>query len=85
MSVPFRSSVLYHLGPRWYTLDSRDPLVHTVRSIFPFLKCSLARGVSHVTIKVYATAMLSIHKGFGNRPVSRHPVVKWFLPIFRRN
>lgn len=42
------------------------------------------RGLFYATIRAYAAAISSCHKGFGNRPFFSHPLVKQLLQGVRR-
>ena len=61
-----------------------DPLTCAVGEVLSFLQYLVDKGLSHVTVKLYAAAVSSCHEGFGNRPVFTHPLVKHFLQGVRR-
>jgi len=64
---------------RWCEERNLESLSCTLGSILSYLQLLVYRGLAHSTVKVYAAAISSWHKGFGGRSAFSQPLMSRFL------
>ena len=69
----------WKLFSNWCAARAVDPVHCTVATVLEFLQFLLDSGRSHSTLKVYVTAISSLHDGVDGATVGRHRLVSLFL------
>lgn len=68
----------------WCHKNSQIPFQCLVGTILLFLQEPIDKHKAFSTVKVYLAAVAAYHMGFGNQPVSQHPLICHFMKGARR-
>ena len=70
----------------WYLTQypDSDPFQAPVNEVLNFLQGRVDLGLTHATIKVWVYSLSACHLGYGNEPMSQHPLFSTFLKGVKR-